>query len=65
MGCCPVHVPLGLSERKSLAKRLVNTLEDAFDDEETNIREQLEGNVGLQIVGRLLVIVAPVALLRW
>ena len=60
-----MHVPLGLSERKSLAKRLVNTLEDAFDDEETNIREQLEGNVGLQIVGRLLVIVAPVALLRW
>ena len=60
-----MHVPLGLSERKSLAKRLVNTLEDAFDDEETNIREQLEGNVGLQIVGGLLVIVAPVALLRW
>ena len=60
-----MHVPLSLSERKSLAKRLVNTLEDAFDDEETNIREQLEGNVGLQIVGRLLVIVAPVALLRW
>ena len=60
-----MHVPLGLSERKSLAKHLVNTLEDAFDDEETNIREQLEGNVGLQIVGRLLVIVAPVALLRW